>query len=58
MIVVKYSVILLIVILIKFFNISALITEVGCEIWDVLCGVKEALYEPVGLWMPAHDLKS
>lgn len=28
--------------------------EVGCEIWDVLCGVKEALYEPVGLWMPAH----
>lgn len=28
--------------------------EVGCEIWDVLCGVKEALYEPVGLWLPAH----
>ncbi len=28
--------------------------EVGCEVWDVLCGVKEALYEPVGLWLPAH----
>ena len=20
--------------------------------WDVLCGIKEALYEPVGLWLP------
>ena len=28
--------------------------EVGCEIWDVLCGIKEALYEPVGLWLPAY----
>jgi len=26
--------------------------EVGCDIWGVLCSVKEALYEPVGLWMP------
>lgn len=28
--------------------------EVGCEFWDVLCGIEEALYEPVGLWLPAH----
>lgn len=28
--------------------------EVGCEIWDVLTSVKEALYEPVGLWLPKH----
>ncbi len=28
--------------------------EVGCDIWDVLCSVQEALYEPVGLWLPAH----
>jgi AraC-like DNA-binding protein len=26
--------------------------EVGCEAWEVLCGIKEALYEPIGMWMP------
>ena len=26
--------------------------EVGCDIWDILCGIKGALYEPVGMWMP------
>ncbi len=26
--------------------------EVGCDVWDVLCSIKEALYEPVGLWLP------
>lgn len=32
--------------------------EVGCgennnsEPWDILCGIQEALYEPVGLWLP------
>lgn len=26
--------------------------EVGCEIWPVLESVKEALYEPVGMWLP------
>lgn len=26
--------------------------EVGCEIWDVLCNVRDALYEPAGLWLP------
>jgi len=34
--------------------------EVGCgdndnsAPWDVLCGIKEALYEPVGLWLPEN----
>jgi AraC-like DNA-binding protein len=26
--------------------------EVGCEIWDILSGIKEALYEPIGMWLP------
>ncbi len=26
--------------------------EVDCEIWGILASVKEALYEPVGLWLP------
>ena len=26
--------------------------EVGCDVWGVLCSVKEALYEPIGMWMP------
>ncbi len=26
--------------------------EVGCEVWDVLSGIKEALYEPIGMWLP------
>lgn len=26
--------------------------EVGCDVWGVLCSVKDALYEPVGMWMP------
>ena len=34
--------------------------EVGCgkndnsAAWDVLCDIKEALYEPVGLWLPEN----
>jgi hypothetical protein len=34
--------------------------EVGCgdsnnsAPWDVLCGIKEALYEPVGMWLPEN----
>lgn len=29
--------------------------EVGCdEIWGVLCSIKEALYEPIGMWMPEN----
>ena len=26
--------------------------EVGCAVWDVLSQIEEALYEPVGMWMP------
>lgn len=28
--------------------------EVGCEVWDVLTGIREALYEPMGMWLPAN----
>lgn len=26
--------------------------EVGCDIWGILTSVKDAIYEPVGLWLP------
>ncbi len=26
--------------------------EVGCDVWDVLTGIREALYEPMGMWLP------
>ncbi len=26
--------------------------EVGCDIWGVLTSIKEALYEPIGMWLP------
>jgi len=26
--------------------------EVGCDVWGVLTSVKEALYEPIGMWLP------
>jgi len=26
--------------------------EAGCEVWGLLCSIKEALYEPVGMWLP------
>jgi AraC family transcriptional regulator len=28
--------------------------EVGCEVWDVLCSIKQALYEPIGMWLPGN----
>jgi AraC family transcriptional regulator len=28
--------------------------EVGCEVWDVLSGIKEALLEPIGMWLPEN----
>jgi len=28
--------------------------EVGCEVWDVLTGIQQALYEPVGMWLPEN----
>ena len=27
--------------------------EVGCDVWEQLCEVREALGEPMGLWLPA-----
>ena len=26
--------------------------EVGCEVWDTLTGIPNALHEPMGLWLP------
>jgi len=26
--------------------------EVGCDIWETLLGIKQALYEPIGMWLP------
>lgn len=31
--------------------------EVGCAVWDVLSGIKEALYEPIGMWLPQNLIK-
>lgn len=28
--------------------------EVGCDVWGMLVSIKEALYEPVGMWLPAR----
>ena len=36
------------------------VDEVECDAknasipWDILCGIKEALYEPIGLWLPEN----
>ena len=26
--------------------------EVGCEVWETLTGISDAIHEPMGLWMP------
>ncbi|MFO7636422.1 MAG: AraC family transcriptional regulator [Clostridia bacterium] len=31
--------------------------EVDCEVWNVLTGIKEALYEPAGMWLPEKLVK-
>lgn len=28
--------------------------EVGCDIWGELCSIKQALYEPIGMWLPEN----
>lgn len=28
--------------------------EVGCDVWQVLCNIQGALYEPMGMWMPEN----
>jgi len=32
--------------------------ELGCDIWGMLTSVKEALYEPIGMWLPVNMRKS
>jgi AraC family transcriptional regulator len=29
-------------------------SEVGCHVWGILCSIKEALYEPIGMWLPEN----
>jgi AraC family transcriptional regulator len=31
--------------------------EVGCDIWGILVSIKEALYEPIGAWLPENMIK-
>jgi len=31
--------------------------EVGCDVWDQLSGIKEAMYEPAGMWLPDNMIK-
>lgn len=26
--------------------------EIGCDVWGMLISIKEALYEPIGMWLP------
>jgi len=26
--------------------------EIGCDVWGVLSSIKEAIYEPIGMWLP------
>lgn len=28
--------------------------EVGCDVWGILSSVKEAMYEPMGMWLPEN----
>ena len=32
-------------------------SEVGCDVWDALSRVKEAMYEPIGMWLPRGMIK-
>jgi len=31
--------------------------EVGCDVWSMLSSVKEAMYEPIGMWLPEDLIK-
>jgi len=31
--------------------------EVGCDIWEILSTIKEAMYEPAGMWLPDSLVK-
>ncbi|KUG02447.1 right origin-binding protein [hydrocarbon metagenome] len=32
--------------------------EVGCEVWGMLSSIKEAMYEPIGMWLPKSMINS
>ncbi|MBC2723837.1 AraC family transcriptional regulator [Desulfosporosinus sp.] len=32
--------------------------EVGCDVWPMLTSVKEAIYEPIGMWLPEDLIKN
>ncbi|OPX45047.1 right origin-binding protein [Ruminiclostridium hungatei] len=31
--------------------------EVGCDVWGVLSSIREAMYEPAGMWLPGRLIK-
>lgn len=31
--------------------------EVGCDVWGMLSSIKEAMYEPAGMWLPKNLIK-
>lgn len=31
--------------------------EVGCDVWGILSSIKEAMYEPIGMWLPDKMIK-
>jgi len=31
--------------------------EVGCDIWGILSSIKEAMYEPIGMWLPDNMIR-
>lgn len=31
--------------------------EVGCDVWGILSGIKAAMYEPIGMWLPENLIK-
>lgn len=31
--------------------------EAGCDVWEVLSGIKDVLYEPIGMWLPDGMIK-
>jgi AraC-like DNA-binding protein len=31
--------------------------EVGCDVWGLLSSIKEAIYEPIGMWLPENMVK-
>lgn len=38
-------------------NYFEYVSEVGCEVWGLLCSIKEAINEPIGVWLPKKFIK-